>query len=549
MSDGNEGRLHSIESRLSEIEKCLGLPEKEYTTSVNDPGAQSPATSVKEAPSPLVPSEENAGNWLGIVAVICFVLAAGFIVKLSIESGWLTPTRQIGLAALLGLSLIVIGFALMKTYREYASLLPGAGIIVLYLTTFAAHRYYSLISFEVAIALVSLVSGLCIWLYAQIKHDIYAITAATGAYLAPLILDLSTDAEFSLYYFLLCSIAFAFISIWVQSRTLTLISAYLAICMSAIVGFDIHQDMFVACVLAINFLVFALGTYLYTTQSHIPLSEQEAWSFLPVLLAFYAMEYYFIDRIQPGLAPWISLGFAGILIGLYLSARKYFPDNLGSQSLVLAFTTIVCFHSVYIELLPVNARSWLFVAIMFSFAFLPFKTSAQTRSGPLVIPLFAVLAILAIEYLTMLFYLFDKDESSWLIVSFAAFASLWAAITKAQNGVSEQNKYGTALLGAAHLLAVLGLYRLTTDMGSLAVSASWLFYAVGVMAFAFSRKDEVMAKSALFVLAFAAGKALLCDAASAPTIVRILCLLLTGAVLYGCGLLMQKIASWQKHVA
>lgn len=54
-----------------------------------------------------------------------------------------------------------------------------------------------------------------------------------------------------------------------------------------------------------------------------------------------------------------------------------------------------------------------------------------------------------------------------------------------------------------------------------------------------------MAKSALFVLGFAAGKALLYDAASAPTVVRIGCLLLTGAVLYGCGLLMRKIAHWK----
>ena len=62
--------------------------------------------------------------------------------------------------------------------------------------------------------------------------------------------------------------------------------------------------------------------------------------------------------------------------------------------------------------------------------------------------------------------------------------------------------------------------------------------------FAFARRDDVMAKSALFVLGFAAGKALLFDAASASTVVRIFCLLLTGAVLYGCGLFMRKIGSW-----
>lgn len=90
------------------------------------------------------------------------------------------------------------------------------------------------------------------------------------------------------------------------------------------------------------------------------------------------------------------------------------------------------------------------------------------------------------------------------------------------------------------------LYQLTEDVSSLAVSASWLFYAVAVMGFAFIRKDELMAKSALLVLAFAAGKALLYDAASAPTTIRIFCLLLTGAVLYGCGFFMRRIAHWKR---
>jgi hypothetical protein len=68
------------------------------------------------------------------------------------------------------------------------------------------------------------------------------------------------------------------------------------------------------------------------------------------------------------------------------------------------------------------------------------------------------------------------------------------------------------------------------------------------MAFAFVRKDQVMAKSALFVLGFAAAKALLYDAASAPTLVRIVCLMLTGAVLYGCGFFMRKVADWKVNL-
>ena len=322
-------------------------------------------------------TKSKPGNWLGIIAVICFVLAAGFIIKLSIESGWLTPARQVGLAALLSVSLIGAGLTLMRSDREYASLLPGAGVIVLYLTAFAAHRYYSLIFFEAALATTGLVSCLCVWLYIKIKHDVYPITAAVGSYIAPAILGVGADAAFSLYYFLVCSVAFAMISIWVGSRLLTLVSAYLAIVMTSMLGLNLQQDTLIAGALALHFFIFSAGTYLYSRHTQKTLSEAEAWCFLPVLLIFYAAEYYFIDRIHPGLAPWISLTFAGILIGLYVSAKSYFSSRLGSQSLILAFSAIVCFHSVYLELIPADMRSWLFVAIMLGASFFLPKLTAQ----------------------------------------------------------------------------------------------------------------------------------------------------------------------------
>lgn len=534
-----DARLSVIESRLCIIERSLGFSSPPHVTA--RPASLTPAQTVHQETTESS-REEKPGNWLGIIAVICFILAAGFIIKLSIESGWLTPERQVCLAILFGLSLVGTGFALLKSDHEYASLLPASGVIVLYITAFAAYQYYSLVSFEIAIAMVSFVSGLCIWLYTQIRHGIYPVTAAVGAYISPVILGLNTTAVFSIYYFLLCSFAFATISIWLQSRTLTMVSAYLAILMTSFIGFDLQQDEFIASMLALHFIILSTGTYLYTTSNRQPLTVAESYSYLPVLLVFYAMEYYFIERISPNLAPWISLGFAGLLIGFYLSAKKYFPDNLASKSLILSFTTIVCFHSIYLELLPPGIHPWLFVFIMLGGAFFCTNVHMKKYGRAFSVPVIAVLAIMAIEYINMAGHLLEEDNLSWLAVSFASIMSIWYAFLVTVG--TAPKTYGHALLGSAHILAVLGFYRLTNDYNSLAVSASWLLYAVSVIAFAFIRKDGIMAKSALFVLGLAAGKALLYDAASAPTIIRILCLLLTGAVLYGCGFIMRRISNW-----
>lgn len=561
MSDFTEARLGRLEERLAKIETHLGLSAPPQTTSpipktsaadlsawADDEPVQSfaPQTSNIASTIPADAEDDKPMNWLGFTALICFVLAAGLIIKLSIDSGWLTPTRQIGISALLGTSLIGAGLWFMKLDRKYASLLPSAGIIILYLTSFAAHLYYDLISSDTALVLTSMVSAVSIGLFHKIRHDVYVVTAAIGAYLSPIIFDMNVLSDFTLYYFLLCSVSFAILSIFLQSRLLILVPANLAILGTAIIGLRIHNDALIATCLGLNFFIFSVGTYLYSKHHQKPLTETEAWSFLPVLVVFYAAEYFYIHNINAALAPWISLGFSGVLLGLYLSARALFPNGLGSQNLILSFVTLVCFHSVYIVLLPDDFKPWLLVLITLGAAFIPTPSLQQKYKDLFIVPLLAIGVIVAIEYVSIVSHLFHDRGSSWVLASLASVASIWTLLIAKSAILRTKSDTYYGLLASAHVLAILGLYRLANEAGSLAVSASWLLYAVIVMVlFATPRKDAVMAKSALMVLAFAAGKALLYDASNAPTLIRIFCLLLTGAVLYGCGFLMRRVASWK----
>lgn len=548
-------RLSLIEKRLSQIEAQLKL----QTVRLKKTPASSAqpinlfTDAAKDFQDESIPAKESLaspkpGGWLGIIAVACFVMAAGFIIKLSIDAGWLTPLRQAGLATFLGFSLIGAGLFLQRADRAYAGYLPGAGIIILYLTVFAAHRYYNLISFEAGMGLSALVSGLCIWLYLLIRHEIYPLTAAVGAYVAPLILGLGVDAVYSLDHFVICSIAFAIVTVFLQTRLLSIVSAYLAVSMTALVGLDLHQDKVVAVLLVVQFFIFVANSYIYTWQTKKPLTEYEAFGFLPIMLLFYAVEYYLIDRLYPGMAPWTSLSLAAALIVIYTAARMHFSGYLGSHLLVTTFSTAVLFHSVYLELLPASVHPWLFVLIISGAVLFQNEAQKLKNSSSYTAPLMACFAVLVIEYLAMLNHLWVEGQTNWIVVSLASVASLWFALLKYDAG-SYHREVGEVLLGATHVLSILALYRLALPVGSLAVSASWLFYAVAIMVFAFYRRDELFARSALYVLGFSAAKALLIDASSAPTAIRILCLLLTGAVLYGCGFFMRKIGDWHKQAS
>lgn len=574
--DPNLGSLQqqiaALESRLAGIERRLGLSPSSSNTNAapkpSDPASTSFSKRFGESPitssfmtslSPITSkimlpgSQTESGNWLGVIAVACFVLAAAFIIKLSIETGWLTPARQVGLATLFGLSLIGSGLWLRKSDRQYASYLPAAGIVILYLSVFGAHRYYSMISFEGALFATSAISALCIWLYKEMRHDLYALTAAVGSYVAPIAVGLNTLDIFSVYYYVLCSIAFATVSIFVNSRTLSAVAAYLAISTTAYIGFNLANNELIACALAFHFGIFAIGTALQTYRNRVQLTEGAAFAYFPVLVLFYAMEYIYIGRINPDLPPWCALGSAAFLVAVYVLAKRLMPHRtLGSRSVVIAFVTLACFHSGYLELMPGDFRPWLFSFIILTLALTPAKFLKPTRGGERVwmIPRIAVLAILGIEYVSMVFKLFDKPSVQPFDVSvltvMAGLSSLWFAIVMMVNGEKKLFGDNRSLLVAAHILAILGFYNLVHSQGSLAVSAAWLLYAVAVMAYAFKLRDEVMAKSALAVLGLAAAKALLYDASSAPTVVRIICLLLTGAVLYGAGLLMRRISNWKQ---
>jgi uncharacterized membrane protein len=566
--DRIEERLGLIESRLTTLEEAissviLDLEQSELPSPapVATPQVPLPPQSGWSGPyqmagTPSVPQPQTAQakpkldvNWLGVVAVICFVLAAGFIIKLAVESGWLTPERQIGLSCLLGFSLIGAGLWLRKADKEFASFLPGAGIVVLYLSFLAAHAVHHLVPATTALGLITLVSAACVWLYDQLKLKIYLFTAMIGSYVAPLILGKEIEIEFSLAYYSMCSIAFASIAIWLEERLATIVAAYLAILMTSILGLTLESDFVVAWALAFQFVIFVGGTAIHSSRKGRPLSRDESWAFFPVLLVFYASEYYFIEKLAPTYAPWFSIAFAAFLIGIYeVSKRALSRDSrvtaLNTGPVITAYATIVFFHAVYLELLPEQIRPWLLVAIAAGIAFSNVNRNEVRKE--LVFPMLSLGVIAIIEYIRIANGLITEPilYKHWLPTGFATVAMLGALYVRRRDVVRTE-QIGFAILSSAHLMAILSLYRLLESSGSLAVSVGWLAYAAVTIALGFKRKDPVLAKSALMVLSLSAAKALLYDASSAPTVVRIVCLLVTGAALYGCGFLLRKISTWK----
>lgn len=547
-----DDRLERLEARVHHIENYLrgiSTPESAPAQTATKPIPKGDEVLVHHTSGPtVIPRHQkdvkssDSASLLATVAVICFVFAAAFIIKLAIDSDWLTPIRQIGLAAIFGVGLIVSGFRLLDSDKEYASYLPAAGVIVLYLAGFASHKYYQLVSYPMALGFTVVTSFICIWIYFQIRNEIYPIMAAIGAYATP-VLMFYFNGEFTLYYYIVCSFAFSSISVWMNTRILSIVAAYAAVICTAIVGNGVGEPVLVSTLLFAHGLIFAFGAYLHTRQSGQTMTEEQGAALLPVLIVFYAAEYYFLGKTSSHIAPMISVMFAILLMGLHTMAKSQAKEpQLGSAIAVYGFASIVAFHSVYWVVLPREVKPWLLVLIIGALTIFPNRLGSKNEKAEFRMPLFVVGAILLIEFTRMVWGLMVDKDFDYVYVGLCTLAALWAMIILAKDKFPKETYQ--SILGGTHFLAILIFFRFVQSYGSLAVSALWLFYAAAVLGFAYQRKDSIMARSALLVLAMAAVKALLFDASSAPNVVRIVCLILTGAVLYGSGFLLRRIKTW-----
>ncbi len=554
-------KLQDLQLRIRRIEeKLFGLPTLQSTPPKPVSSSPSPTPIQPKVPpmnEPIVHFEESStssdsSRLLGIIGIFCFVLAAGFLVKLAIDSGWLTPARQIMAAALLGLSLIVAGLKLRHRDQSYFSLLPAAGVIILYLTAVAGNRLYDLYSPSFTIALMSCVSVLSVFLFAKLRTEAYVAVATVGTYGSVYLLPEYLDPALFTTYFLIWDITFAVLAVSLESRAMLMLASYfsLGVFQSTI---ELHRTgeniPFVIGVQLVQFLIFSTSLIFYAKRNKA-LTRNESWLFFPILLFFYGIEYSLLHRIAPDTTPWIAIAFGGLVYGLYASAQKQVHDQvLHSGEMIYVFLAIVTFHALYLGVLPSVAQIWIGPLLLVGLGLAHSSLNFQRHWGIYGV----VLLIGIISYLRSL--IGDRTIGWEAIIGLnLLFSALLLGGYGNFSNKSEQ-EWSAICLSFAHLQLLVGTYRLigfladkeilTRDVKSFVISSIWGILGIGVLLWAKSKKDVTLARSALFILGVACAKLFLYDVSIAAPLVRVFCFLITGAVLYFGGYILRKVNQWR----
>lgn len=548
-----ESRIASLEARLARIEAILtAAPQsaRPAATSAASPRASEPpphpqvrsqVAPPRQSTSPAKPASDDASaasSVLGWGGAFALVLAASYLIRLGIDSGWLTPARQLVIAAVFGLALVVAGFVLRESNRRYAGLLPAAGIAIFFMTIYGAHLHYSLISVKAAFALVVLNCALSLWLCRAFASDLYALLAVVGSYSAPLLLSKGGGSLADLgLYFSVWSVVFCVFAIWCERRAIYLLALYLALITFDLAALSQLREQWVAVMVfqAIQFGIFAVATALFSVRCASPLSKAAALAHLPPLLLFYFLEYHLLSKHMPSWAPWIAAVSFGAVAVVYAAARARLNRELPGGALLLwCYGALVLFHAGFIESVPDAWAPW--VALIA----LPITVMATVRDGSVGArwPIWVAVGVFfAVNYLRVAFGASNDKvfAGDWLGVAYAALLYVGYWLGRSPTGAQSFGRFGAVLLCLGHLMAMVAAERLIDE--PIIESGVWAIVAVGCLVLAWRGKDKLLAQTSLVVFAATALKVMLVDLRGAEPMARIIGLVVIGVTFYLGGLL------------
>jgi uncharacterized membrane protein len=140
------------------------------------------------------------GSWFAWAGIITITFGIAFALKFAFESELIGPPVRVLLGALGGGALLFVGERLRrKGLRQYAYILSGGGVLILYLSIYAAFAFYGLIGQFPAFVLMAGVTALAVLLAVRLDALPVAVLGLVGGFLTPLLLSTGRDNQVGLF--------------------------------------------------------------------------------------------------------------------------------------------------------------------------------------------------------------------------------------------------------------------------------------------------------------------------------------------------------------
>jgi uncharacterized membrane protein len=140
------------------------------------------------------------GSWFSWVGIIAVTFGVAFALKYAFENEWVGPGARVALGGLGGLALLGVAERLRRRgMRPYAYVLSGGGLLILYLSIYAAYDFYGLLAQPLAFLLMTLVTAAAVLLSVRLDALPVAVLGLVGGFLTPVLIRTGQDNQAALF--------------------------------------------------------------------------------------------------------------------------------------------------------------------------------------------------------------------------------------------------------------------------------------------------------------------------------------------------------------
>ncbi|HWW60428.1 MAG TPA: DUF2339 domain-containing protein, partial [Thermoanaerobaculia bacterium] len=226
ISSGTRKRLGELQTRLDRIEKTLAAHSIFPSTSRPEPQAHPasapepepvtpppPTIAPETPPPPATPTPSLSAyqlesiigrRWVGWVAVVLILFATAFFLKYAFDNRWIGELGRVSIGIAFGIGMCLAGFRYQQRgWRIFAQILTGGGVVLLYLSTYAAFGYYHLVGQKTAFVYLAVLIAEAAALALVYNAPAIAIMALIGGLLTPLLLHSDRNQYRSFFLYLI----------------------------------------------------------------------------------------------------------------------------------------------------------------------------------------------------------------------------------------------------------------------------------------------------------------------------------------------------------
>ncbi len=222
-----EDRDRELERRIQQLERRIADLERRRPPGAGATGPTPPMDTARPeglpSPGEWPPSEPRrradpprggpprldlesliGGSLLQRLGLAAIFLGFAFLLKLSFERGWISPSLRVASGFVAGIGLILGGeVSKRRAYSRFGAGLTGGGIGLLYLSVYAGHAFYGFFGAPLAFALATAVTFGGVLLALRWDSLPLAVLAQLGGFFTPVMVDTGVDRQVALMSFLL----------------------------------------------------------------------------------------------------------------------------------------------------------------------------------------------------------------------------------------------------------------------------------------------------------------------------------------------------------